>query len=65
MIRPAIARITLALGAACWFVGNVLWVDGATVHEVVTWWLAFLILTIAGERLELSRFLPPSPSIWS
>ncbi len=25
------------------------------------WWLAFLILTIAGERLELSRFLPPSP----
>ncbi|HMN64923.1 MAG TPA: hypothetical protein PKB08_08000, partial [Burkholderiaceae bacterium] len=27
----------------------------------VGWWLAFLILTIAGERLELSRFLPPSP----
>ena len=26
------------------------------------WWLAFLILTIAGERLELSRFLPPSPT---
>ncbi|HET7776708.1 MAG TPA: hypothetical protein VFK74_10095, partial [Azospira sp.] len=24
-------------------------------------WIAFLALTIAGERLELSRFLPPSP----
>lgn len=24
-------------------------------------WLGFLVLTIAGERLELSRFLPPSP----
>jgi hypothetical protein len=27
----------------------------------VLWWLAFPILTIAAERLELSRFLPPSP----
>jgi len=27
----------------------------------VPWWLAFLVLTIAGERLELSRYLPPSP----
>jgi hypothetical protein len=24
----------------------------------VPWWLAFLVLTIAGERLELTRFLP-------
>jgi hypothetical protein len=27
---------------------------------VVVWWLGFLVLTIAGERLELSRFMPPS-----
>jgi hypothetical protein len=27
----------------------------------VPWWTGFLVLTIAGERLELSRFLPPSP----
>jgi hypothetical protein len=37
-----------------------LWAAGSNVHDVVTWWLAFLILTIAGERLELSRFLAPS-----
>ena len=59
--QMALFTFTLAVGAACWSVGNALWLAGSTVHEVVPWWLAFLILTIAGERLELSRFLPPSP----
>ena len=45
----------------CWVVGNALWALASPVHEIVGWWLAFLILTIAGERLELSRFMPPSP----
>src|SRR6202140_6007409 len=58
--QTALFTFTLALGAACWSVGNWLWAAGSTVHDVVTWWLAFLILTIAGERLELSRFLAPS-----
>jgi hypothetical protein len=52
--------LTIALAAGCWTVGTVLWALGAPVHEVVGWWLAFLVLTIAGERLELSRFMPPS-----
>lgn len=59
--QRALFTFTLALGAACWPIGIALWAAGAAVHEIVTWWLAFLILTIAGERLELSRFLPPSP----
>lgn len=50
----------LAAAAACWAVGTALWAAGAAVYEVVPWWLTFLILTIAGERLELSRFMPPS-----
>jgi hypothetical protein len=58
--QRAMFTLTIALGAASWCVGNVLWAAGAATHEVVPWWLAFLILTIAGERLELSRFLPPS-----
>jgi hypothetical protein len=58
--QTALFTFTLALGAACWTVGNSLWATGSTVHEVVPWWFAFLILTIAGERLELSRFLAPS-----
>jgi hypothetical protein len=53
--------ITIAAGAVSWTVGTALWVTGSPPYAVVTWWLAFLILTIAGERLELSRFLPPSP----
>src|ERR1700686_3833557 len=58
--QTALFTFTLALGAACWAVGNSLWAAGSTVHDVVTWWLAFLILTIAGSRLELSSFLAPS-----
>lgn len=50
----------MALGAFCWSLGNALWLSGAMVSEVVALWAAFLVLTIAGERLELSRFLPPS-----
>lgn len=49
----------LALGALAWALGNVLWASGSAVSEVVPLWAAFLVLTIAGERLELSRFLKP------
>ena len=59
--QTALFTFTLTLGALCWSIGSALWATDASVHDVVTWWLAFLILTIAGERLELSRFLPPSP----
>jgi len=59
--QPALFTFTLTLGALSWTAGCALWLAGWNVHEVVPWWLAFLIVTIAGERLELSRFLPPSP----
>lgn len=54
--------VTMALGAASWLAGNLLWLGGAEVPAVAALWVNFLVLTIAGERLELSRFLPPSPS---
>lgn len=53
--------VTLALGVASWLAGNLLWLTGAVPATVVALWINFLVLTIAGERLELSRFLPPSP----
>ena len=59
--QRALFTFTLVLGAACWTAGNALWLAAGTVQDSVAWWLGFLILTIAGERLELSRFLPPSP----
>ena len=54
--------VTMVLGAACWLAGNLLWLTGTGVSGVVALWMNFLVLTIAGERLELSRFLPPSPA---
>lgn len=45
----------MGLGALSWLVGNGLWLAGWPVHRLVVWWAAFLVLTIVGERLELSR----------
>ncbi len=45
----------LALGGLLWAIGNGLWLAGWPVYRVVHWWVAFLIVTIAGERLELAR----------
>ncbi len=62
IVRQAPANYTrvMALGAASWLVGNLLWVLGQPLSIVVYWWAAFLLLTIAGERLELGRLLRPS-----
>jgi hypothetical protein len=59
--QRALFTLTPVLGAACWTVGNLLWLAGPAMSAAVPWWIGFLVLTIAGERLELSRFLPPSP----
>ena len=50
----------MGVGALAWMVGNGLWLSGWPIFRVVGLWAAFLVLTIAGERLELSRFLPTS-----
>lgn len=59
--QPVLHLATLALAALMWLLGNLRWWhEGAP--AAVSAWLAFLVLTIAGERLELSRFLPTSPA---
>lgn len=55
--------ITMAVGAVAWVVGNSLWLAGWAIARVVWWWVAFLVLTIAGERLELNRVLRPTRAI--
>ncbi|MCC6147831.1 MAG: hypothetical protein IT308_09720 [Anaerolineaceae bacterium] len=52
--------VVMALGTISWLVGNVLWLSGTPVPRVVGLWGAYLILTIVGERLELSRVLRPT-----
>ena len=59
-IHPSLDAGVIALGVVLWLVGNFLWLSGLLIGQVVFWWAGFLILTIAGERLELSRFLRPS-----
>lgn len=61
--QPALFAITMLAGAVAWFAGNVQWLGGAAVFRVVFWWLAFLVLTIAGERLELNRMLRPTRAV--
>lgn len=59
MVRQtALFTIMLGIGGLCLLAGNVLWLTGVDIHALTPWWLAFLVLTIAGERLELTRFLP-------
>jgi hypothetical protein len=48
------------VGAGAWFIGNVhLLIFQSYAHSIL-WWMGFLLLTIVGERLELSKFLPIS-----
>ncbi|MFL9828277.1 hypothetical protein [Rhodoplanes sp. SY1] len=48
---------TLAAGALSWLAGTLLWAAGADIPAVSGWWIGFLVLTIAGERLELGRLM--------
>ena len=59
-LRPEWATALLAVGAVLWLVGNGLWLVGRPMVELVPWWSAFLVLTIAGERLELAQVLLPA-----
>ncbi len=56
---PSMHTTVMALGALAFFVGNIFWLSGFPISNVVLWWAGFLVLTIAGERLELSRLLQP------
>ena len=60
--QPALFTIILTVAAGCWVAGTLVWINGGPTASVAGWWLAFLILTIAAERLELSRLLSPPPS---
>jgi len=56
-IQPALFTATIVLGGLVWLAGNGLWLAGWMMPNIVFWWAGFLILTIVGERLELSRIL--------
>lgn len=59
--HPALYTFTMGGGAIVWALGNLLWCLGWPVFLVVFWWVAFLVVTIAGERLELARLQQVTP----
>jgi hypothetical protein len=61
-LQPNLAHGTMAVGALLWLVGNVLWMGRLPLGQIVGWWAGFLVLTIAGERLELARVLRLRPA---
>jgi len=63
VVRRQLAAFTvvLTIAAACWLAGNLLWLASGQINPAIPAWLSFLVLTIAGERLELTRFLPTPP----
>ena len=56
-IQPSLHNAVLASGAVCWVVAGALWLAGWDVPRFVPWLVGFLVLTITGERLELSRLV--------
>jgi hypothetical protein len=58
--QRALHTALLAAGALALLVANIGLALGAGPASVAPSWLAFLVLTIGGERLELSRLLPLS-----
>jgi hypothetical protein len=47
-------------GAACWLIGNTLLIIHNFYPVALPWWMAFALLIITSERLELMKFLPVS-----
>lgn len=59
LLRKVKADFTIVLGiaAACWVAGGLVWALTQDPTRAALLWFSFLVITIAGERLELTRFL--------
>lgn len=51
------------VGALCGVAGNAIWLWGSPASEAAGAWLAFLVLTVVGERLELSHLRRPTAGV--
>jgi hypothetical protein len=55
--------VLLLVGAVAWLVGDVLFALGSPLATAlaIPWWFAFLVFTIAAERLEMTRLMRRRP----
>jgi len=58
-IQPVNHHFIMAGGALALLAGNLLFIFKTPVFELAGWWVAFPLLTIFGERLELNRIMRP------
>jgi hypothetical protein len=54
--------LLLLAGALCWLAGNLLFALEWGSAAVLPWWFAFLLMTIAAERLEMTRMMRRRPA---
>lgn len=59
-IAPSLHNVVMGLGALAWGAAGVAWLGGADVSRFAPLMAGFLVLTIVGERLELTRVTPRS-----
>lgn len=52
----------LLVGALAWLVGALLFASGQPMVATLPWWWAFPVLTIAAERLEMTRLMRRHPA---
>lgn len=55
--QTALYTLMMLAGGLAWLTGNLFWLFGFPLFRVVLWWMVFLVLTIAAERLELGRLV--------
>lgn len=59
--QRAAHTLLLLLGAVAWFIGNAGTASGLALGASLPWWFAFLVLTVAAERLEMTRLMRRRP----
>ncbi|WP_246760924.1 hypothetical protein [Ralstonia solanacearum] len=58
VLRQRAAHTALLLvGALSWFIGSLAFAITPDVTTALPWWFAFLVLTVAAERLEMARLM--------
>lgn len=55
-----IIYLLMSVGALCWLTGNITLLTRLFYPIAFPWWIAFILLIITAERLELMKFLPVS-----
>jgi hypothetical protein len=53
--QAGVALLVQAAGAVCWYAATLLWLGDLPTNQIVSWLAGFVVLTIAGERLELAQ----------